>query len=95
MRPAAGACTDFNAFANGKWIKNNPIPADQVRWGSFLMLREQSLEAQHKIVDDAVAKLPKAKKGSIEQKIGLLYKAGMDEAAIEKPPATSTCSVLK
>ncbi|XHS79259.1 M13 family metallopeptidase [Burkholderiaceae bacterium UC74_6] len=82
--PAAGACTDFNAFANGKWIKNNPIPADQVRWGSFLMLREQSLDAQHKIVDDAVAKLPKAKKGSIEQKIGLLYQAGMDEAAIEK-----------
>jgi len=82
--PAVGACNDFFAFANGKWIKANPIPSDQVRWGSFLMLNEQSLEAQHKIVDDAVAKLPHAKKGSIEQKIGLLYQAGMDEAKIEK-----------
>jgi len=82
--PAVGACNDFNAFANGKWIQNNPIPSDQVSWGSFLMLREQSLDAQHRIVDDAVAKLAHAKKGSIEQKIGTLYKAGMDEAAIEK-----------
>ena len=82
--PSVGACNDLNKFANGKWMQANPIPADQVRWGSFLMLREQSLDAQHKIVDDAVKNLPHAKKGSVEQKIGELYAAGMDEAKIEK-----------
>ena len=82
--PTVGACNDLNKFANGKWMQANPIPADQVRWGSFLMLREQSLDAQHKIVDDAVKNLPHAKKGSVEQKIGELYAAGMDEAKIEK-----------
>ncbi len=82
--PAIGACNDFNKFANSKWVAEHPIPADQVRWGSFLILREQALNAQHKIVDDAVANLPKAKPGSIEQKIGEYYAAGMDEAKIEK-----------
>ena len=82
--PAIGACNDFNKFANSKWVAANPIPADQVRWGGFLMLREQSLNAQHKIVDDAVAHLATAKPGSVAQKIGQLYAAGMDEAKIEK-----------
>ncbi|MBV8502994.1 MAG: M13 family metallopeptidase [Paucibacter sp.] len=82
--PAVGACNDFNKFANAKWIAANPIPADQTRWGGFLMLREQSLEAQHKIVDAAVAGLARAKAGSVEQKIGQLYAAGMDEAKIDK-----------
>jgi putative endopeptidase len=78
------ACADFNAYANGKWIAANPIPADKTRWGAFDELREQSLAAQHKIVDQANLDADKATKGSIEQKIGWLYRSGMDEAAIEK-----------
>ncbi len=26
-------CVDFYAFARGNWKKDNPIPADQTRWG--------------------------------------------------------------
>jgi len=78
------ACADFNAYANGKWIAANPIPADKTRWGAFDELREQSLAAQHKIVDQADKDADKAKAGSIEQKIGWLYRSGMDEAAIDK-----------
>src|SRR5690554_169477 len=26
---------DFFQFANGTWIKNNPIPPSESRWGSF------------------------------------------------------------
>jgi putative endopeptidase len=24
---------DFFAYANGRWIKNNPIPGDETAWG--------------------------------------------------------------
>ena len=78
------ACQDFNGFVNSKWVKANPIPADRTRWGAFDQLADASLNTQHDIVDAAAKNVDTAKAGSIEQKIGQLYKSGMDEAAIEK-----------
>ncbi len=75
------ACKDFNAYVNSKWIAANPIPDDKTRWGAFDELREASLNTQHQIVEAAAKSAADA--GSIEQKIGTMYKAGMDEAAIE------------
>ncbi|MFC3717344.1 M13 family metallopeptidase [Luteimonas soli] len=83
LDPSISACKDFNAYANGKWIAANPIPADRTRWGAFDQLREQSLQAQRGIVEAADAGADAAKTGSIEQKIGWLYRSGMDEAAID------------
>ncbi|WP_300616893.1 M13 family metallopeptidase [Dokdonella sp.] len=84
LDPGVAACSDFNAYANGKWIAANPIPSDKTRWGAFDALREQSLAAQHKLVEAAEQKADEAKAGSIEQKIGWIYRSGMDDAAIEK-----------
>ncbi|WP_445146315.1 M13 family metallopeptidase [Dyella sp. Tek66A03] len=81
---AKDACNDFNGFVNAKWLAANPIPADRTRWGSFDSLREDSLNVQHSIVEQAAKDAAKATPGSIEQKIGYLYASGMDEAAIEK-----------
>jgi putative endopeptidase len=78
------ACQDFNGFVNAKWVAANPIPADRTRWGAFDQLAEASLNTQHDIVDKAAKGAATAKAGSIEQKIGLLFQSGMDEAAIEK-----------
>ncbi len=77
-------CSDFNAYVNGKWVAANPIPADRTRWGAFDELREKSLAAQHRIVEQAERTADKADPGSIAQKIGWLYRSGMNEAAIEK-----------
>lgn len=82
--PTQSACTDFNAWANNRWIQAHPIPADKSRWGSFDALAEKSLNAQRGIVEDAARDADRAKPGSIEQKIGWLYRAAMDEAALER-----------
>ena len=37
---------DFYQYANGGWLKNNPIPADQTIWASFQILREKNLAAE-------------------------------------------------
>jgi len=81
LDPAISACTDLNGFVNSKWLKANPVPGDQTTWGSFEILRERSLEVQHALVQQAAAS--QAKAGSVEAKIGDIWKTGNDEAKIE------------
>jgi putative endopeptidase len=78
------ACQDFDGFVNAKWIAANPIPSDHTSWGAFNQLAEQSLNTQHDIVDAAAKNAAQAQAGSIEQKIGWLYQAGMDQDAVNK-----------
>ncbi|HEU4665642.1 MAG TPA: M13 family metallopeptidase [Dokdonella sp.] len=84
LDPKISPCADFNGFVNAKWIAANPIPADRTRWGAFDQLREHSLQTQRGIVEAAALGANKAEAGSIQQKIGWLYRSGMAEGAIEK-----------
>ncbi len=81
---AVSPCTDLNKFVNEKWVAANPIPADRTSWGSFQELGEKSLNQQHQIVEEAERTADKAEAGSVGQKIGWLYRSGMDTAAIDK-----------
>lgn len=67
---------DFYHYANGGWLKKNKIPADESRWGSFIILRHKAEHDLKKIVDKLAAK--KAVAGSVEQLAGDLYRSGMD-----------------
>jgi putative endopeptidase len=75
-------CDDFFRYANGAWLKANPIPADQTIWGGFSELGERNRNVLHDILEEASKS--KAPKGSLKQKVGDFYASGMDEAAIEK-----------
>lgn len=76
-------CEDFNLFANGGWLKRNPVPAAESRWGSFNELADNNNKTLQAVVDAAVT-ATNAVKGSSTQMVGDFYAAGMDSAAIEK-----------
>jgi putative endopeptidase len=67
---------------NGNWLKNNPIPAEFGRWGSFIILAEETNKSLKTILENA-ARSADAAKGSSVQKIGDIYYTGMDSATIE------------
>jgi putative endopeptidase len=83
MDPGVKPCEDFYTYANGAWIKANPVPADKSRWGSFEQLADRNREVLKSILDEVSAKRDWPK-GSMEQKVADFYASGMDETAIEK-----------
>jgi putative endopeptidase len=81
---AVSPCADLDRFVNAKWLAAHPVPADRSTWGTFEQLEEASLATQHALVDEAARNAAAARQGSIEQKIGRFYAAGMDVAAVDK-----------
>src|ERR1700681_1740768 len=73
---------DFFLYANGSWIKKNPIPADQSRWSVGSMVQLDIYNRLRAINEKAVSE--KSTDGSISQKIGNFWYSGMDSAGIEK-----------
>lgn len=67
---------DFFLFSNNNWIKNNPIPASESRWGSFNELEKSNNEKLTKILEDA--KNNPGEKGSLNQLLGDYYASFTD-----------------
>ncbi|GAB2474427.1 peptidase M13 [Hymenobacter qilianensis] len=80
-------CQDFNQFASGNWMKNNPVPAAESSWGSFNELFDKNNAVMRQILDEAAANTS-ATKGSNAQKVGDYYFTAMDSMAIEKAGMT-------
>ncbi|HEY4660695.1 MAG TPA: M13 family metallopeptidase, partial [Terriglobales bacterium] len=73
-------CTDFYKYSCNKWIEKNPVPADEVFWGSFGKLQLWNTAAVHQTILDTAAK-PPAERTAVEQKIGDYWSACTNQAA--------------
>ncbi|GIL41723.1 metallopeptidase [Rhodospirillales bacterium TMPK1] len=80
--PSAQPCDDFFAYSTGGWMKANPIPASEPRWGNFNKLADDNLATMRGILDKLAA--GDGVNGDADfQKIGAYFKSCMDEAAVE------------
>ena len=73
---------DFFRYANGGWIKNNPIPSDESSWGIGNLVQEEIYNRLKTINDKALA--DKAASGTVSQKIGDFWSTAMDSAKLNK-----------
>lgn len=79
MDLSADACRDFFQYANGNWLKNNPIPADRARYSAYDEVTERNLKDLRLIVEEAAAN-PNAQ--GIAQLVGAYYRSGIDESRL-------------
>jgi putative endopeptidase len=81
MDKTADPCEDFYQFACGNWLKSNPIPPDQSRWGRFSELDERNKEVLREILEEAAK--PDPGRDALTRQIGDYFAACMDEKAID------------
>ena len=84
---------DFFQYANGGFLRDNPIPAAYSTWGRFQILNQQNQDYIHELLQAAAADV-NAIPGSDTQKIGDFYTSGMDEAAVERAGVRPLASEL-
>ena len=73
---------DFFLYADGKWIKNNPIPAEESSWGIGNVVDTLN-QGRLREISEAAAK-EGGPEGSATQMIGDFWTAAMDSDRIEK-----------
>ncbi len=83
MDPMVRPGQDFVNYAGGIWLKNNPVPAKETRWGSFNVLREFNIKAMQSILTEAMNDKT-APAGSVRRRVGDFYAAALDSVTADK-----------
>jgi putative endopeptidase len=91
---SADPLQDFFRYANGGFLRDNPIPDAYSSWGQFQILNQQNQDYIHELLQTAAADTSAAP-GSDTQKIGDFYASGMDEAAVERAGIKPLAGELK
>jgi putative endopeptidase len=70
---------DFFSYANGAWLKANPIPASESNWGIGKLV-DEDLYAKLRSISEQAAANKTAAPGSDERKVGDFWDMAMDQA---------------
>src|SRR3954471_23886 len=81
LDPAQNACKDLSAYANGKWLSANAIPADESGWGAFLVLNNRSLGVRRQLAERIAAEHDVT---GIDKIIGDFWATGMDDKRLNE-----------
>lgn len=73
-------CEDFEKFAVGNWLKDNPVPESESRWGSFNLVHDANEIKLRAIVEEASG--AKAEKGTALQQVGDFYASALDSNTV-------------
>jgi putative endopeptidase len=82
LDPTCKPCQDFWRYANGGWLDKNPIPPRFSSWGPPSLLAETTRQQLRELLETA-ANDTTAKPGTNRRKVGDLYSACTDTAAID------------
>ncbi|MDD2385725.1 MAG: M13 family metallopeptidase [Bacteroidales bacterium] len=77
---------DFYQYATGGWQKNNPLPDEESRYGSFDVLAKETNQKVNELIKHLTEQ--ENEPYSIEWKIEKFYSLGMDSARIDKDGLT-------
>ncbi|MEO7368153.1 MAG: M13 family metallopeptidase [Gemmatimonadaceae bacterium] len=92
---SANACTDFFAFANGAWIKNDTIPAAFSSSGVSRDMTDRNEIVVRSVLDDAMKQRLTAPAGSTLAKLGNYYASCMDSTRAEREGVSPIAADLK
>jgi putative endopeptidase len=84
MDRSVSPATNFYEFADGQWLKDNPVPPDKSRWASFSELAERNWYLIHGILEDAARQGAALPPHSPRREVGDFYASVMDTNRIEK-----------
>lgn len=85
--------TDFYQYACGGWMKNHPLTDEYSQFGSFHQLAENNTKQLQELITKIAA--TEHAPGSIDQKIGDLYKIAMDSVKLNKDGAAPILPLLQ
>ena len=74
----------FYDYVNHNWLSETEIPDDQIGWGSYMTLREESLKNQNELIKALISNKENLIKSTEEEKIANLYLSYINRDAVNQ-----------